>query len=277
MRAAAHHARPPRAEGAGLRTGSATAAGARARCAAAAQRTRPRPGAARAAATGSSAEASALTLEWHSVDRPALWQGPADTVLSPGSPASRLAPQWKMLLLSDGSVTRHLELLTGRETTVECLQMEELSGPASVPPAARRIATPLLQRQSLLRASSGPPLVYAASWWCAATVGSYLRDARRPIWASLAAGQVEVYREILEVYHGHSPELEALLQCPGPFWGRNYFFHHGGRPLTLIHEVFSNGLEAHLGPQWAQGAAAAAGGGGGAAEGPAAPRGGAGR
>lgn len=150
----------------------------------------------------------------------------------------------------------------------------------------------------------------------------YLADARVPIWKSLSLGQVEVYREILEVglqiqiwisgrrraahaapravrgpwargygdgparrmrgcaragcsvlaassapppphqipnprrctrpqvYQGHSPKLEELLQCEGPFWARNYFFYHSGRPLTLIHEVFSNRLEDSLGPRY---------------------------
>ncbi len=50
------------------------------------------------------------------------------------------------------------------------------------------------------------------------------------------------------VYHGHSAELEALLGCAGPFWGRQYIFWHKQRPLTLIYEVFSTELEAYLGP-----------------------------
>ena len=33
----------------------------------------------------------------------------------------------------------------------------------------------------------------------------------------------------------------------GPFWGRSYLFWHGGRPLTLIYEVFSSGLGEFLG------------------------------
>lgn len=34
---------------------------------------------------------------------------------------------------------------------------------------------------------------------------------------------------------------------PGPYWGRQYLFWHGGRPLTLIHEVFSPHLAKYLG------------------------------
>jgi chorismate lyase len=33
----------------------------------------------------------------------------------------------------------------------------------------------------------------------------------------------------------------------GPFWGRQYLFWHGGKPLTLIYEVFSTELERLLG------------------------------
>ena len=149
-------------------------------------------------------------------------QGSAEAALAPGSPLMELAAPWRVLLLSDGSVTRHLELLTGRETTVDCLQMLPLpldapdeappssasplaqqhhqQPPPPPPPAARRVAPPLLQRQALLRAGGeGAPLVYAASWWCSATVSDYLKDGARPIWVSLSMGQVEVFREILEV------------------------------------------------------------------------------
>ena len=109
----------------------------------------------------------------------------------------------------------------------------------------------------------------------------YLKDKSKPIWVSLSQGHVELYRwaqgrhwglqrqaqsprplfmpillwlctrvhrEVQVVYHGNNSELEALLGCSGPFWGRQYFFWHKGRPLTLIYEVFSNKLEQYLGP-----------------------------
>ena len=34
----------------------------------------------------------------------------------------------------------------------------------------------------------------------------------------------------------------------GPFWGRQYFFWHDNKPLTLIYEVFSPALQRLLGP-----------------------------
>jgi hypothetical protein len=54
----------------------------------------------------------------------------------------------QVMLLSDGSVTRHLQLLTGLSVTVECLQMLNI-GPASadLPAPARMLQGPLVQRQ----------------------------------------------------------------------------------------------------------------------------------
>jgi hypothetical protein len=85
------------------------------------------------------------------------------------------------MLLSDGSVTRHLALLTGLSVRVECLEM------AAVPPAERGglpgaaalIEGPLVQRQVLLHIPDphSRAFVYAASWWSAATVDRYLRCA----------------------------------------------------------------------------------------------------
>lgn len=53
---------------------------------------------------------------------------------------------------------------------------------------------------------------------------------------------------LLQVELGYNPQLEEYFGCPGPFWGRQYYFWHGGAPLTLIYEVFSNKLAEYLGP-----------------------------
>eukprot|EP00878_Enallax_costatus_P008979 GHUV01009391.1.p1 GENE.GHUV01009391.1~~GHUV01009391.1.p1 ORF type:complete len:278 (+),score=43.03 GHUV01009391.1:691-1524(+) len=198
--------------------------------------------------------------DWHDVDHPRIWQGSEDDALSSRAPLQQLPAPWKMMLLSDGSVTRHLQLLTGQPVTVECLQMELLSGPQlhKPPDKALEIPGPLVQRQVLLWSQATPrvPLVYAASWWASATVDSYLADKNLPIWVSLAKGHMELYREIQQVYYGHNQDLEQHFGCSGPFWGRQYYFWHNGAPLTLIHEVFSNKLDAYLGEAPKQGSEA---------------------
>ena len=52
------------------------------------------------------------------------------------------------MLLSDGSVTRHLQLLTGVSVNVDSLQMADVGpAPADLPPAAALLEGALLQRQ----------------------------------------------------------------------------------------------------------------------------------
>ena len=52
-----------------------------------------------------------------------------------------------------------------------------------------------------------------------------LQDSTKPIWVSLSQGHMELYREVRELHCGHSQSLEQLLRCPGPFWGRQYYFY----------------------------------------------------
>jgi chorismate--pyruvate lyase len=50
------------------------------------------------------------------------------------------------------------------------------------------------------------------------------------------------------IFRGRSAELEKEFGHAGPFWGRSYLFWQGGRPITLIYEVFSPALCKYLGP-----------------------------
>ncbi|KAJ9506872.1 hypothetical protein QJQ45_026454 [Haematococcus lacustris] len=185
---------------------------------------------------------------------------------------------WQVLLLSDGSVTRHLQLMTGRPVSVDCLDMSNIGSRADgLPPGVSAIPGPWVQRQVLLRpqpltphahhtdlstsscvaegsgeagpSRAGPPLplVYACSWWAAGEVDGFLAERSLPIWMSLSQKRVELYRQVQHVYHGHCPQLEATMGCQGPFWGRQYFFWHNGQPLTLIYEIFSPRMAEYLG------------------------------
>jgi chorismate-pyruvate lyase len=154
--------------------------------------------------------------------------------------------------------------------------MEELSGSLhDVPVEVALLKPPHLQRQVYLKDPSPPRvqrhdlaarahasgaetgqqessqpriLVYAASWWNADTVGCFLKDASKPIWASLSQERTELYRDIRTVYYGECADLESRFETTGPFWGRDYLFWHSGQPLTVIHEVFSTSLCDYLGP-----------------------------
>jgi len=150
---------------------------------------------------------------------------------------------------------------------------------ARLPPYAREIAGPILQRRVLLRVGDGgaggwegggggppsAPVVFATSWWNVADASATLATVSRPIWASLADGRSELFREIRGVEHGCNAALSrafglgpaqggggggggggAVVPDTTALWGRHYLFHRGGRPLTAIYEVFSPRLSEWL-------------------------------
>ncbi|MEA5596001.1 chorismate lyase [Rivularia sp. UHCC 0363] len=187
----------------------------------------------------------ALPYSWHRLD--AIWQG-GEEEIQQGLPHTQLTPAWQLLLLGDGSPTRHLKLLTGEPTEVDVIDMSLIGMDFdSAPDLIHLVPGPRLRRQVWLRTASGQVLAYAASWWEASHVDEYLQNRSLPIWASLARLRTELYRDVQGIYYGHSAALELGFNQKGPFWGRHYLFWHHGQPLTLIYEVFSPYLTKYLG------------------------------
>lgn len=186
-----------------------------------------------------------LPATWHALTP--IWQGGAEEI-QPGLPHHQLAPAWQLLLLGDGSPTRHLQLLTGEPTEVDVIDMSAIGMDTDhAPDSINVVPGPRLRRQVWLRTASGQRLAYATSWWEASHVDEYLQNRSLPIWASLARLRTELYRDVQGIYYGHSTALEQAFEQKGPFWGRHYLFWHHGQPLTLIYEVFSPYLTKYLG------------------------------
>ncbi|AMW27373.1 MAG: chorismate lyase [Limnospira sp. PMC 1291.21] len=182
---------------------------------------------------------------WHRLR--CRWQGNQETVRQ-GLPHSKLSPAWQIMLLGDGSPTRHLQLLTGEPTEVDVIDMSAIGmSPDGAPPLIQAVPGPRLRRQVWLRTASGQRLAYATSWWENSHVDEYLQNRSLPIWASLARLRTELYRDVQGIDYGDSKALELAFGQPGPFWGRYYLFWHHGKPLTLIYEVFSPYLTKYLG------------------------------
>ena len=197
-------------------------------------------------ATFSSANSLALPTTWHRLIP--LWQG-EENIVQQGLPHTQLAPAWQLLLLGDGSPTRHLQLLTGEPTEVDVIDMSNIGMDLDVAPnLIQAVPGPRLRRQVWLRTTSGQRLAYATSWWEASHVDEYLQNRNLPIWASLTRLRTELYRDVQGIYYGNCVALESAFKQSGPFWGRHYLFWHHGQPLTLIYEVFSPYLTKYLGP-----------------------------
>lgn len=187
---------------------------------------------------------STKTQSWYALET--LWEGD-ESVVKRGLPHGQLAPTWQILLLGDGSPTRHLQLLTGERTEVDVIDMSLVDGDDGAPAQIVTVPEPRLRRQVWLRTASGQRLAYASSWWDANHVDEYLENRSLPIWESLSRLHSELYRDIQGVYYGNSAALELAFGESGPFWGRHYLFWHDRKPITLIYEVFSPYLEKYLG------------------------------
>ncbi|ULP74769.1 Chorismate pyruvate-lyase [Nodularia sphaerocarpa UHCC 0038] len=186
-----------------------------------------------------------MPTAWHRLAP--IWQG-GEEVIQNSLPHSQLAPPWQLLLLGDGSPTRHLQLLTGEPTEVDVIDMSLIGmNSDDAPNLIQVVPGPRLRRQVWLRTASGQRLGYATSWWEASHIDEFLQNRSLPIWASLARIRTELYRDIQGIYYGYSDALESGFEVSGPFWGRHYLFWHHGKPLTLIYEVFSPYLTKYLG------------------------------
>jgi chorismate lyase len=186
-----------------------------------------------------------ITTSWNALMP--IWQGESEVVKT-GLPHSQLPPAWQILLLGDGSPTRHLQLLTGEPTEVDIIDMSAIGiDEDNAPSSLQMVPGPRVRRQVWLRTASGQRLAYATSWWEARHVDEYLENKSLPIWASLAKLRTELYRDVQGIYCGDSSALAEAFGETGPFWGRHYLFWHHGKPLTLIYEVFSPYLQRYLG------------------------------
>jgi chorismate-pyruvate lyase len=185
-----------------------------------------------------------------------LWQAPHRDVLegnrSPG-PGLALSSPWRLLLLGDGSPTRHLQTLSGLPVEIDVIAMAaEPAHPAggSPPEEIAELASPLLRRQVWLRCGD-QTLAWAESWWNQHQAELHLRQRDQPIWRSLTSERAELFREVDGLALVEAPWLAERFGSDGPYWARHYRFFRGGQPLTVIREVFSPAIARWLGPSTA--------------------------
>ena len=179
-----------------------------------------------------------------------------DQTLQPSPPALWTAPNldgeplsgpWQLLLLGDGSPTRHLQLLTGHAVEVEVAAMAADQQLSAAPQEVHELRAPLLRRQVWL-ICGGETMAWAESWWNQSQADQNLKERHQPIWRSLTSNRSELFREVDGLAVVQAPWLQERFQRPGPFWSRHYRFFRQGATLTVIREVFSPALEGLLGP-----------------------------
>ena len=151
------------------------------------------------------------------------------------------------MLLGDGSPTRHLQLLTKKETKIELIRMNEDNhsndeGPKEI----HQLKKPLIKRQVWIK-NNEKKLAWAESWWNVSQVKVNLINKKEPIWKNLTQDRSELFREIDTIGLVNANWLEKEFSCKAPFWSRNYRFFRNRKPLTIIKEVFNPYIEKWIG------------------------------
>ena len=180
-----------------------------------------------------------------------LWEEKATAFLVANA-LPKISGAWKLMLLGDGSPTRHLQLLTNHETKIRLISMQidplfKKEGPREID----QLKEPLIRRQVWIR-NQNKNLAWAESWWNSQQVSQNLKSEEEPIWKNLTQDRSELFREVDSISIVNSNWLEEEFCFEGPFWSRNYRFFRNKKPLTIIREVFNPLLETWLGPSGIQ-------------------------
>ena len=180
-----------------------------------------------------------------------LWEEKATAFLVANA-LPKISGAWKLMLLGDGSPTRHLQLLTNHETKIRLISMQidplfKKEGPREID----QLKEPLIRRQVWIR-NQNKNLAWAESWWNSEQVSKNLKEKEEPIWKNLTQDRSELFREVDSISIVNSNWLEEEFCFEGPFWSRNYRFFRNKKPLTIIREVFNPLLETWLGPSGIQ-------------------------
>ena len=175
-----------------------------------------------------------------------LWEE-SSTIFLDNNNYPEIPGAWKLMLLGDGSPTRHLQLLTKEETKIELIGMNldnELS--KVTPKEINQLTKPLIRRQVWIK-NNDFTLAWAESWWNIEAVNINLTNKKEPIWKNLTKDRSELFREIDTIAIVNSNWLQKEFSLAGPFWSRNYRFFRNRKPLTIIREVFNPYIEKWLG------------------------------
>ena len=151
------------------------------------------------------------------------------------------------MLLGDGSPTRHLQLLTKKETKIKLIGMDiEQLSIQEAPKEIDQLKDPLIRRQVWIE-NDETSLAWAESWWNIEQVQLSLTNTKDPIWKNLTKDRSELFREVDAISIVNSSWLQQRFKTEGPFWSRNYRFFRNKKPLTIIREVFNPSIEKWLG------------------------------
>lgn len=140
---------------------------------------------------------------------------------------------WKLILTSDGSFTQNLNSITNKVIEANIQEQSILHYKNSQK----------ILRKVWLEDNNNRKLTFAESlWYINEYTNVYLND-KVPIGQVFLQSGINTYKDIEEIYYGHSLYLEDLFKSGDPVWGRKYKIYYKGRILAIIQEFFPSYLQ----------------------------------
>lgn len=143
---------------------------------------------------------------------------------------------WKVILLGDGSFTRHCQILTYTDSTICHIA-------TSVYNKTENTSKYYINRRVWIGTHVKEKLIFASSWWNPKEYETMFQSPSKAIGATLIHSELDFYRDLHGIFLGYSQELESIFLSKGPFWGRYYTLFYKGKPISIIYEIFSPLLE----------------------------------
>lgn len=202
----------------------------------------PAAGANAPSAASTSREAQSYSFEIARGFRrdPAAHPAPVDAAFA------ELPPLLRTLLVTDGTVTRTLEVHRWEPISVEKLFHAEVPSDVDVPALGIAVGDDIIKRRVTLRGRISGTVYVAAETFVATRRFSphfreILRDGELGIGELIRDHRLETFREIVEVTRIEAGRWAADLSLreDEPAWLRRYHIHHQGMASVEIIEVFA--------------------------------------
>jgi chorismate-pyruvate lyase len=155
--------------------------------------------------------------------------------------------EWKILLVSDGSLTRNINTTQGQTIRINNIKHNDKLSPLdkvffSAIQHKKNEEHNLLKREVWLVNEDHNAMAFAESYRTRNNLGTISLYYNQPIGKSIIEAEIDIHRQLQTIYYGYSTEIEKIFDSYGPIWGRSYFIYCDKKPAILINEFFSPAL-----------------------------------
>nr|YP_009293888.1 hypothetical protein Ahnf_091 [Ahnfeltia plicata]AOM65576.1 hypothetical protein Ahnf_091 [Ahnfeltia plicata]UAT97402.1 hypothetical protein Ahn.pli.Chile.pt_031 [Ahnfeltia plicata] len=158
--------------------------------------------------------------------------------------------RWKLILLNDGSFTQNLNSLTGHHINANVLKQSTnnfvLNQYTQHLDAYFSLVNSKATREVWLEDNKSTKLAFARSFWFQPSIMSNKFPDHEPIGKSFIQLNIDIHKEIHQVYCGYSTHMSHEFKSNDFIWGRHYTIWQNYQPLAIVQEFFSPHLIQYL-------------------------------